>query len=194
MDEFQQPGVRGWGMSCRGCSESFSVSAPEDANNGGKSCVGKTVLTDTKAVCAGHCGKSSSDHRLYDMMGIGNEIHFFCGDCKYKLRAGVLGGVQEYVEAERIKRENGGRDVDTPRSCFFALQLLRDSMFDGSALPDSTSLPLDRLAMTSPTALPSSAPALTWGMSLASLRRSRVLAHKTLLLCGQTLSSPNKLV
>ena len=81
----------------------------------GASCVGKTVPTDAKAACAGDCGKSSADHALYDMMGIGNDDHFFCADCKYKRRAGVLGGVQEFMEAERIKRENGGREADTPR-------------------------------------------------------------------------------
>ncbi|CAB1112809.1 unnamed protein product [Ectocarpus sp. CCAP 1310/34] len=149
MDDFQQPGDKGWGM--RGCSESFSVSAPEEANNGGKkfakpfkcffcrgvigystpylrmphplggvnawnnqprfvylhtdgaSCVGKTVPTDTKAPCAGHCGKSSPDHSLYDMMGIGNDTYFFCDDCKYKRRAGVLGGVQELLLLRRLQ-------------------------------------------------------------------------------------------
>eukprot|EP00903_Cladosiphon_okamuranus_P020010 g18380.t1 len=55
-------------------------------------------------------------------------------------------------------------------------------------------LQLDKLAMTSYTALPSSVPALTWVMSPASLRQSRVLAHKRVLLCGRTVSSPSKLV
>eukprot|EP00752_Nemacystus_decipiens_P007307 g6538.t1 len=72
---------------------------------------------DTEAACTGGCGDSSPDHDLCDMMGVGNDAHRSASatTAKYKRRAGVLAGAQEFVEAERIKRENGGREADTPR-------------------------------------------------------------------------------
>lgn len=78
----------------------------------GGDCVGKPMPTDAEAACMGGCGKTTPDEAIFDMMRVGNAAHLFCKDCKYKRRAGVLGGAQDFIGSERVKRENGGRETD----------------------------------------------------------------------------------
>lgn len=79
----------------------------------GANCVGKPRPAAATDNCAGGCGKTGLDEPIFDMMGVENPAHMFCEKCMYMQRAGVLESAQEFMEAERIKRET--RVGDTPR-------------------------------------------------------------------------------
>lgn len=81
----------------------------------GAACVGKPMPSDADAACAGGCGQTTADEAIFDVMGVGNAAHLFCKNCKYKRRAGVLAGAQDFMESDGIRCETGGREDGTPR-------------------------------------------------------------------------------